>query len=84
MVSYREKNITYSKIAQRFLWHNIAVNINEYVKHCEQCQKQGDLKSPKSPRVEVDTSTIKCDEIGWNGHLQPFRSQWVSSCYCLD
>ena len=47
MASHRGKNITYDKIAQRFFWHNIAADINEYVKSCEQCQKQGDLKSAK-------------------------------------
>ena len=47
MGSHRGKNTTYDKIAQRYFWHNIAADINEYVKSCEQCQKQGDLKSPK-------------------------------------
>ena len=40
MDSPRAKSTTYDKIAQRYFWHNIAVDINEYVKSCEQCQKQ--------------------------------------------
>ena len=47
MDSPRAKSTTYDKIAQRYFWHNIAVDINEYVKSCEQYQKQGDLKSSK-------------------------------------
>ena len=47
MVSHRGKNNEYDKIAQRLFWHNIGADINEHVKSCEQCQKQGDLKSPK-------------------------------------
>ena len=33
----------YEKIAQIFFWHNIAADIDEYVKNYEQCQKQGDM-----------------------------------------
>ena len=47
IASQRGKNSTYDKIAQRFFRHNIAADINEYVKSCEQWQKQSDLKSPK-------------------------------------
>ena len=46
MALHREKNITYDKIRQRFFWYKIAADINGYVESCEQCQKQGDLKSP--------------------------------------
>ena len=48
MVSRRGKNTTYDKIDQRFFWYNIAADISEYSKSCEQCQKQVDLKSPKA------------------------------------
>ena len=47
MTSHRGKNTTYDKIPQRFFWHNIAADVNEYVKSFEQCKKQSDLKSPK-------------------------------------
>ena len=40
MASHRGKNTTYDKIAQRFFWHNIAADINEYVKSYEQCKNQ--------------------------------------------
>ena len=46
MAFHREKNITYDKIRKRFFWYKIAADINGYVESCEQCQKQGDLKSP--------------------------------------
>ena len=32
--SHRGKNTTYDMVAQRFFWHNIAADINEYVKSC--------------------------------------------------
>ena len=40
IASHRGKNTMYDKIAQRFFWHNIAADINEYVKSCEQCQNK--------------------------------------------
>ena len=39
MASHRGKSSAYDKIPQRFFWSNIAADINEYVKSCEQCQK---------------------------------------------
>ena len=42
MASHRDKNSVYEKTAQRFFWYNISN------KKYEQCQKQGDLKSPKA------------------------------------
>nr|XP_047146263.1 uncharacterized protein LOC124819105 [Hydra vulgaris] len=47
MASHRGKNTTYDNIAQRFFWYNIAADDSKYIRRCEQCQKQGSLKSPK-------------------------------------
>ena len=59
MVSHRGKNSTYEKIAETFFWYNISNDINEFVKKCEQCQKQGDLKSPKADfKLVLIPSTI--------------------------
>ena len=61
MASHRGKNTTYDKIVQRSFWHNIVADINEYVKSCKQCQKQGDLKSPKVElkSIPVPSSVMK-------------------------
>ena len=64
MASHRGKNITYDKIAQRLFWHNIAANINEYVKSCKQCQKQGDLKSPKVELKSIPIPSIVMKQVG--------------------
>ncbi|XP_047137453.1 uncharacterized protein LOC124813956 [Hydra vulgaris] len=47
MASPRGKNTTYDNIVQRFFWYNIAAEVSKYIRSCEQCQKRGDLKSPK-------------------------------------
>ena len=61
MASHREKNIRYEKIARRFFWHNIAAGINDYVKRFQQCQRQGNLKSPKVELklIPVPSSVMK-------------------------
>ena len=64
MASHRGKNTTYDKIAQIFFWHNIAADINEYVKSCEQCQKQGDLKSPKAELKSIPVPSNVMKQVG--------------------
>ena len=54
----------YDKIAQRFFWHNIAADINEYVKCCQQCPKQGDLKSPKVELKSIPVPSIVMKQVG--------------------
>ena len=60
-----EKDTLYDKIVQNFFLHNIAADINEYVKSFEQCQKQGDLKSPKVELklIPVPSSVMKQVEV---------------------
>ena len=59
MASHRGKNSTYEKIVQRFFWYNISNDIRDFVKKREQCQKQGDLKSPKADLKPIPiTSTV--------------------------
>ena len=88
MASHRGKNTTYDKIAQRFFWHN-AANISEYIKSCEQCQKQGDLKSlrvglksipvPSSVMKQVGADICNLPEIDGYHHvivLIDYYSKW--------
>ena len=68
MASHRGKNTTYDKIEGRFFGHNIAADmlrVYGYVKSCEQCQKQSDLKSPKVElkSIPVLSSVMKQVEV---------------------
>ena len=68
-----------TRLHKDFFGHNIAADINESVKSCEQCQKQRDLKSPKKElksiplpssvmkQVEVDICNFR--EIDGYGHV---------------
>ena len=72
MTSHRGKNTTYSKVAQRFFWHKMSADINENVKSCEQCQRQGDLKSPK---VELKSMPVPSSVL---------KQVWVDICNLLE
>ena len=63
MASHRSKNSTYEKIAQRYFSYNVSNDISDFVKKCEQCQKQSDLKPIPIPstvmkQVGVDISNL--------------------------
>ena len=64
MASHREKNTTYDMIEKRLFSHNIAADINEYVKSCKQSQKQGDLKSPKVELKVIPVSSSVIKQVG--------------------
>ena len=55
---------TYEKVAQRFVWHNISNDISDFVKKCEQCQKQGDLKSPKTDLKSIPIPSTLMKQVG--------------------
>ena len=44
MASLKGNYSTYSEISERFFWYSIYKDIESYIKFCENCQEQGDLK----------------------------------------
>ena len=64
MASHRGKNSSYERIAQRFFWYNISNDISDFVKKCEQCQKQGDLKSPKADLKPIPIPSTVMKQVG--------------------
>ena len=64
MASHRDKNSTYEKTAQRFFWYNISNDISDFVKTCEQCQKLGDLKSPKADLKSIPIPSTVMKQVG--------------------
>ena len=68
MASHRGRNSAYDKFAQIFFWHNIAADINEHVKSCEECQKQDDLKL----KLKSTWSRYQYHPVWWN------RLEWIS------
>ena len=66
---HRRKNSTYEKIAERFFWYNISNDISDFIKKCEQCQNQGDLKSPKADLKPIPIPSTVMKQVGvdiWN------------------
>ena len=64
MASHRSKNSTYQKIAQSFFWFKISNDISDFVKKCEQCQKQGDLKPPKADLKPIPIPSTVMMQVG--------------------
>ena len=69
MTSQRGKNTMYDKIAQRLFWHNIAADINEYIKSFKKCKKQVDLKSPKVELKSIPVPSSVMKQAGVDRHL---------------
>ena len=44
MASHKGRDSTYSKISERFCWYSIYKDDESFLKSCENCQKQVDLK----------------------------------------
>lgn len=42
------KNSMVQKVSNRFLWHKIKGNVEEFLKKNDQCQKQGKIKTVSS------------------------------------
>ena len=59
-----EAKIQRMKNLQRFFWYNISNDISDFVKKCEQCQKQGDLKSPKADLKPIPIPSTVMKQVG--------------------
>ena len=46
-ILHKKKSLRYS------FTNNISADVVDYIRTCEQCQKQGDLKSPKAVILEI-------------------------------
>ena len=64
LASHRGKNSTYQTIAARFFWYNISSDVRQFIRTCEQCQKQGDLKSPKAELKPVPVPSEVMKQVG--------------------
>ena len=52
MASHKGRDSTYSKISERFFWYSIYNDVENYIKACEICQKQGDLKLKSNSELQ--------------------------------
>ena len=59
MASHCGRNSTIQKISNRFFWHNIKGDVKEFIKKCDQGQKQGKIKKVSSRQVNFIASTLK-------------------------
>ena len=62
--SHRGKNSTYEKISARFFWCNISADVADYIRTCEQYEKQGNLKSPKAELKPIPVPSEVMKQVG--------------------
>ena len=61
MVSQCGRDSTIQKILNKFFWHNIKGDVEEFIKKCNQCQKQGKIKKVSSEfhRIPIKTEVMQ-------------------------
>jgi hypothetical protein len=52
MASHRGRESTYQKISERFYWHNIVSDVADFIKTCENCQKQEKISKKIFPDLQ--------------------------------
>ena len=67
MASDKGRDSTYSEISERFFWYSIYKDVESYIKYCENCQKQDDLKlktNSKLHSIPVPSNVMK--QVGFD------------------
>ena len=62
MTSHKGRDSTYSKTSECFFWYSIYKVVASYIKSCENCQKQGDLKLKTNSKLY----SIPVFQMLWN------------------
>ena len=64
MASHCGRDSTIQKISNRFFWHNIRGDVEEFIKKCDQCQKQRKIKKVSSELHSIPIKTQVMSQIG--------------------
>ena len=62
MTSHRDRESTYQKLSERFFWHGMVNDVKNYIKNCENCQRQSNTFKKISPQLQsipVPTDVMK-------------------------
>ena len=70
----KEKNLPKS---ERFFWHSMLNDVNEFVRKCDQFQKQGDLNFPKVQLKLIPMSSSVMKQVGVDLYNLPV----ADACY---
>ena len=85
MASHKGRDSTYSKISERFFWYSIYNDVESYIKACEICQKQGDLKLKTNSELQsipVPVDVMK--QVGVNLCTLPEVDGYHYLIVCID
>ena len=64
MASHRGRDATREKISSRFFWHNIKGDVDEFIKKCDQCQRQGKFKKISAELQSIPVKNEVMQQIG--------------------
>ena len=78
LTSHKGRNSTYSKISECSFWYSIYKVVASYIKSCENCQKQGDLKlktNSKLHNIPVPSNVMKqvAVDLCWQTEVDEYR-----------
>ena len=62
MASHRGCESTYQKLSERFFWHGMVNEVKNYIKNCENCQRQSNTFKnifPQLQSIPVPTDVMK-------------------------
>ena len=52
LAAHRSRESLYQKISERFVWHGMIEDINEYINICKSCLQQGKIFKKISPELK--------------------------------
>ena len=78
------KNLAIQKISNRFFLHNIKGDVEEFIKKCDQCQKQGKIKKISSELHSVPIKTEVMQPIGIDICSLPEVDGFKDLVICID
>ena len=75
---------TTQKISNRFFWHNIKSDIEEFTKKCNLCQKQGKIKKVSSELHNIVIKIEVMQQIGIDICSLPEVDGFKHLLVCID
>ena len=71
-------------MAYRFFWHNIKGDVEEFIKKCDQCQKQGKTKKVSTELQSIPVKNEVIQQIGVDVCNLPEVDGFNHLVVCID
>ena len=84
MASHRGRDGTQQKITDRFFWHSIKSEVEEFIKKCDQCQKQGKIKKVSAELHSIPVKNEVMQQVGVDVCNLPEVDGFKHLVVCID